>query len=488
MTFRKEKDALGEIEVPFNAYYGSFTQRALNNFNLSNQRASGYFRKAIGSVKKAACLANTDLGFIDKEYSKAMIAALDEFIEGRFNEEYVLDIFQAGAGTPYNMNCNEIVANRANEILGGSKGLYEFVHPNNHVNMGQSSNDTIPTAIRIANIWYFERELKPALLQLIKSFRAKAKEGAGVLKVGRTHMEDAVPLTFEQEFNAMARMIEKSLEFASYCSKSLYELGLGGTALGTGITTTPEFKPNVIEHLKMVTGIDELFISDDTIEMTQSCDALGIFSSGLRSIANDWMKICNDLKILNMGPLAGIAEIVLPEVEPGSSIMPGKVNPSTVEAVHMVACQVIGNDHAVQLGVQGGQLQLNVMTPMILFNLEFSQSLLKNTADMFRLDCIDGIEIRKERIKELLEGSLVFATALVPYLGYQVVAELVNEGLDSGKTISSMVLKYNLMTSDQLDKVLDPAKITEPCEIDTELRDDVQHTEEYISYRIKIGK
>ena len=446
MTFRKEKDALGEVNVPSAAYYGSFTQRALDNFNLSSQRASDYFRKAIGSVKKAACLANTDLGFIGKQESKAIITALDEFIEGRFNDEYQLDVFQAGAGTPFNMNCNEVVANRANELLGYEKGSYKAIHPNNHVNMGQSSNDTIPTAIRIANIWYFERELKPALIKLIQSFRDKAKEGADVLKVGRTHMQDAVPITFEQEFNAMARMIEKSLDFASYCSKSMYELGLGGTAIGTGITTSPEYKDLVIKYLRDVTGLEELYISDDTIEMTQSCDALGIFSSGLRAIANDWIKICGDLKILNMGPLAGIAEIVLPEVEPGSSIMPGKVNPSVVEAVHMVACQVVGNDHAVQLGVQGGQLQLNVMTPMILFNLEFSQSLLKNTADMFRVDCIDGIEIKKEQIKKLLEGSLVFATALVPYLGYQVVAELVNEGLDLGKSINELVLKYGLMT------------------------------------------
>jgi aspartate ammonia-lyase len=488
MTYRREKDALGEVQVPKDVYYGSFTKRALDNFNLSTQRASDYFRKAIGSVKKSACLANTEMGLISKENSKAILTALDEFIEGRFSNEYNLDIFQAGAGTPFNMNCNEIVANRANELLGAEKGTYKYVHPNNHVNMGQSSNDTIPTAIRIANLWYFERELKPALMQLINSLRSKAKDGAGVLKVGRTHMQDAVPMTFEQEFNAMARMLEKSLDFAAYCSKSMHELGLGGTAIGSGITTPPEYKDLVVKHLREVTGLEDLYISEDTIEMTQSCDALGIFSSGLRAIANDWIKICGDLKILNMGPLTGVSEIELPEVEPGSSIMPGKVNPSVVEAVHMVACQVVGNDHAIQLGVQSGQLQLNVMTPMILFNLEFSQTLLKNTADMFRVDCIDGLIIKKERTKELLEGSLAFATALVPYLGYQVVAELVNEGLDEGKTIKDMVLKYDLMTASQLDRVLDPSTVTEPAVIDTELRDQICISENYINYRSKIGK
>ncbi len=488
MNYRKEKDALGDVQVPAESYYGSFTSRALENFQLSGYSPARWFLGALSIVKKSACMANTELGLLDPELSTAMVRAIDEFYQGKFDSEFTLDFFQAGAGTPFNMNINEIVANRANEMLGSAKGSYDRVHPNNHVNMGQSSNDVIPTAIRISQLMYYSDDLRPALEALIGSFEAKAAEGAGILKVGRTHLEDAVPVTVEQEFRAMANMLRKSLTYLDECSSKMKELGLGGTATGTGITADPDYCAKVIVHLRTFSGIDDLYISDDLLEMTQSSDALGIFSSGLRAVANDLIKIANDLKMLNMGPKAGLAEIELPEVEPGSSIMPGKVNPSVAEAVHMAACQIVGNDQAVQLGVQSGQLQLNVMTPMILFNLEFSQRLLKNTADMMREHCVDGIKILRENVKYLLDRSLVFATALVPYLGYQVVAELVNESLREDVPIRNTVIKYGLLSEEELDFVLSPERITTHSRVDIEMRDKIQGSGEYAKYRDLIGK
>lgn len=485
---RTEKDALGSIQVPLDAMYGSFTARALENFNLSGLTPSSFFRKAIALLKKSACEANSELGLLPEDKSRAILQAIEEFLNGNYDDQYHLDYFQAGAGTPLNMNFNEIVANRANILLGGKLGVYDLVHPNNHVNMAQSSNDVIPTAIRMASVMYFKEELLPAMQKLIDSVYTKGHEGAGVIKVGRTHLEDAVPMTVEQEFSAWARSLEKSLSFARKTMTELFELGIGGTALGSGITTHPEYTKSIIKFIRKNTGIEEFFISDNLFEMCQSSAALGEYSAGLRAIANDLNKISNDLKILNMGPKAGIAEIVLPEVEPGSSIMPGKVNPSVAEAIHMVACQIIGNDAAVQMGVSAGQLQLNVMTPMILFNLELSASLLKKTADMMRVYCIDEIIIDKEMIKKHLDNSLVFATALVPYLGYQVVAELVNEGLKTDTPIAEVALKYELMSGEELAEILDPANVCAPALINVELRDEIQKRQAYSSYMQLIGK
>ena len=485
MNFRQEKDAIGKIDIPADAYYGSFTTRAHQNFQLSNQKASEYFRQALGYVKKAACHANTKLSLLTQEQSHAILQAADEFIAGQFNDQFTLDIFQAGAGTPFNMNSNEIIANRANEILGHPKGSYAVVHPNNHVNMGQSSNDVIPTTIRLANILYFQKELIPAFQNLIQSIQNLANQNQDVLKVGRTHLEDAVPITLGQELEAMAIMLQKSLAFATQCEHHLHELGIGGTATGTGITTEPEYQGLVVEFLKTETGIQTLIPTANLMETNANAGPFGIFSSGLRSLANDIIKISNDLKLLNMGPKAGIAEIILEEVEPGSSIMPGKVNPSIVEASHMTACQVIGNDTAVQLGVQAGQLQLNVMTPLILFNLEFSQTLLKNTADMLIEFCFTNMIIDKERIPQLVDGSLIFATALVPYLGYPVIAEIVHQALHQQQSLTQAILAHQLVSEEILQKLLDPAKITKPAKIDTALRDQIQASENYQAFKTK---
>lgn len=485
MNFRQEKDALGKIDIPADAYYGSFTTRAHQNFQLSSQKASTYFRQALGYVKKAACHANTKLKLLTAEQSQSILQAADEFIAGNFNDQFTLDIFQAGAGTPFNMNSNEIIANRANEILGHPKGSYQIVHPNNHVNMGQSSNDVIPTAIRLASILYFQKELTPAFQNLIQSIHNLADQNKDVLKVGRTHLEDAVPITLGQELEAMAIMLQKSLTFATQCEQNLHELGIGGTATGTGITTEPEYQNLVVEFLKSETGIQSLTPTANLMETNANAGPFGIFSSGLRSLANDIIKISNDLKLLNMGPKAGIAEIILEEVEPGSSIMPGKVNPSIVEASHMTACQVIGNDTAIQLGVQAGQLQLNVMTPLILFNLEFSQTLLKNTADMLVQFCFTNMIIDKDRIQQLVDGSLIFATALVPYLGYPVIAEIVHKALQQNQSLKQTILEHQLMTEDELKQLLNPDQITKPAKIDIVLRDQIQSSQSYQAFKTK---
>ncbi|MEK7528746.1 MAG: lyase family protein, partial [Patescibacteria group bacterium] len=357
-----------------------------------------------------------------------------------------------------------IIANRANEIMGGGKGTYEHVHPNNHVNMGQSSNDVIPTAIRLTTLTLLDR-LYPELEKLITAFKKIAMYGKGVIKVGRSHLQDAVPMTVEQEFGAFAHTLQKTLDQIKKLSEVLLEVGVGGTAIGTGITTSPRFKPQFVRLLADISGYP-LRQATDTVELTSNVNAFSLVSAGLRQLAIDYTKIANDLKLLAMGPIAGIGEITLPEVEPGSSIMPGKVNPSIPESVHMAAYQVFGNDHAIALAAQAGQLQLNVMTPLILFNLAFSLQLLTNTTIMFRTFCVDGIIINNERITQLFEESLCTATALSPYLGYHETAALVQEALKKRKTIKSIVLEKSLLTEAELNKIMDPERTTKPALLD----------------------
>ena len=464
MKHRIEKDSLGEVKVPVDAYSGSFTARAAANFALSGFTVPREFIVAIGEIKYAAAELNMKLGQLSREVGRATMNAAQEFIKGKFDNEYTLDYFQAGAGTPFHMNANEIIANRANEILGGKKGEYEFVHPNNHVNMGQSSNDVIPTAIKITTIRLLEH-LYREMEKLIEAFHKKAAEGKGILKVGRTHLEDAVPLTVEQEFHSFAHMLEKTLKNLQHSASALYEIAIGGTAIGTGINTHPRFRPQIARTLGRMTGFP-LYLAKDPIEMSSNMDSFLGVSSGLRQLAVDLTKIAQDLKILNMGPKTGPAEITLPEVEPGSSIMPGKVNPSIPEAVHMVACQVMGNDHAIALCAQAGQLQLNVMTPAILFNLTFSLQLLTSTLKMFRELCVEHIIFNSDRIRELFEASLCTATALSPYLGYHETAMLVHEGLKKGKTLKTMVMEKELLTEQEFEKVISPEHTTKPSILD----------------------
>lgn len=464
---RVEEDALGPVHVPQDAYYGSFTARAMANFQISGMKAPIPFRRALGWIKLAAAQANFSLGQLPEKQAKLIEQAAQEFIDGKFDAEFCMDVFQAGAGTPYNMNANEIIANRANELAGEPKGTYRPVHPNNHVNMAQSSNDVIPTATRLAVLLGF-LELKPALNQVIEALEKKAEEFKTIIKVGRTHLEDAVPVTLGQEFRAYASALRNGLYTLEEAYQSLCVLGIGGTATGTGINTHPEFQKTIVARLCELTGF-ELKPASNLIETTHSMAVFLKASSALRALAVELNRIANDLRLLNMGPKAGIAEITLPDVEPGSSIMPGKVNPSIAECMNMICFQVISNDQAVSLGAQGGQLELNWFTPLIMWNLMFSIQIFTNGLHMFRVDCIDGIVANEDHIKHLFEHSLVTATALAPYLGYHEVAVLVNEALHDHKPLREVVRSKNLMPDEDLDRILSPESMVHPGLVDVSI-------------------
>lgn len=456
-SFRIEHDALGSVQVPKNAYYGSFTARALAHFQISGQIAPDSFRQALGFVKLAACRTHQKLGNLAPKKAKAMAQASQEFIDGKFNNEFKLDLYQAGAGTPYNMNANEIISNRANEILKAPKGSYRHVHPNNHVNKAQSSNDVIPTAIRLAGLMEMQF-LKIEMDLLQKSLSKKGREFKTIFKVGRTHLSDAIPITLGQEFDAYASAITTALETLQESEKSLCILGIGGTAVGTGLNTPPQFSRKITEELAKLTGFS-LKSAPNLVETTHSMAAFLKASSALRALAVEVNRMANDLRLLSMGPQAGLAEISLPAAEPGSSIMPGKVNPSIAECMNMICFQVIANDQAVCLGAQGGQLELNWFTPLILANLLPSLNLMTRGLRMFRTQCIDGIKANTKRIKELFENSAVLATALAPHLGYHEVALLVNEALKTDHSIREMVLAKKLLSKKELDRILDPERM-----------------------------
>lgn len=481
MKTRQEHDSLGRLQVPADAYYGIFTTRALKNFQLTGQKAPRVYIRALGLIKQACAETNFSLGLLEKHVAKAIIQAAQEFAEGRFDNHFPLDPIQAGAGTPFNMNANEVIANRANEILHRPLGSYDPVHPNNHVNMGQSSNDVTPTAIRIAALFLMV-PLIDSLEKLIRSLRAFSQKHTHLLKVGRTHLEDAVPLTLGQEFGAYATMLEKTKIRLASASHELLEIGLGGTALGTGITAHPSFQKKVTARLAKLTGFP-LKLTDDLRETTSSMNAFVSASSAMRMLAIDFVKIANDLKILNMGPLAGIAEIALPEVEPGSSIMPGKVNPSIAEAVHMAAYDVMASDTAIALASQAGQLQLNVMTPLILKHLLGSLQLLTNTCEMFRCSCIDGIKVNEKTVQLLFEKSLVTATALMPYFGYEVVAELVKEALRTDKSIVYVLRQKGFVSEEDLAQLLSVDRTARPAVPDRTIKNRIEKNEAFKKYK-----
>lgn len=472
MNHRVENDAIGQVKVPKNAYYGSFTARALQNFQISGLTAPKEFRVAIGTVKKATALSNMELGELQPIHAKAIIKAADEFISGKFDAEYTLDIFQAGAGTPFNMNANEIIANRANEILGGKKGEYLPVTPNNHVNWGQSSNDVIPSSIKIAALLKLPH-LEKTLNSLINELDKKAKEFADVLKVGRTHLQDAVPVSLGEEFAAYSESLKKDALFLKESFQKLQTLSIGGTAIGTGITAHPDFHKLTQKHLAKLLKLD-FKPANSLMEMSNNMNGFAIASASLRMLSNNLIRITGDLRILSSGPQSGISEISLPEVEPGSSIMPGKVNPSITECMTMIAYQVIGNDTAINMGVQSSQLELNVTTPMIMHNLLHSMEILEKGINMFTSLCVKGIKANKERCQFNLEKSLCLATGLSAYLGYKKTAELVSEAQKQHLTLKQIVQKMKLMTDKELDAVLAFDKVTKPSIIDKKLQKKIQ--------------
>ena len=440
---RTEQDSLGQVKVPKDAYYGTTTARALNNFQISGLKAEKVFQEALGIVKLAAAETNSSLGLIDKKNAKALIQACKEFVDGKFTDQFPTDIFQAGAGTSYNMNANEVIANRANEILKHPKGSYKVIHPNNHVNMAQSTNDVIPTATRIATLFSL-----PALLSEVAALeevlREKSKKYAKTIKVGRTHMQDAVPITFGQEFDAYRESIMKSREFIEDRSTDLQILGIGGNALGTGINTHPKYQKTIVKNLSKISGI-KFTSAKNLTETTNNVNSFMNFSAALRSLATNLLNFSETLKIMVSGPKAGMNEIIIPAVQPGSSIMPGKINPSIIEALEMICIQVLGNDKTIEISAQKSQFELNIFCPLIMHNLLESMMILTNGVKMFREFCIKGLEVNTEEVQKSYENSLCTATGLVPYLGYSKTAEIVKLALKNNSTIREEIKKQDLL-------------------------------------------
>lgn len=461
---RKEQDSLGTVQVPENAYFGAFTVRAKENFQISGITSPEIFQKALGIVKLAAASTNIELGLINKKEGMALKQACTEFAEGKFTSEFDLDVFQAGAGTSYNMNANEIIANRANELIGEGKGKYTFIHPNNHVNMAQSTNDVIPTATRISILLSL-----PALLseieKLEQELNKKTKQYSNLVKVGRTHLQDAVPITFGQEFDAYKEALTKSKKFIIQQSKELKILGIGGTALGTGINTDPQYRPLIIKKLSEIIKI-KFKSANNLTESANNMNSFMNFSAALRSLATNLLNLSEDLKLMNMGPKAGLGEIDLPAVQPGSSIMPGKINPSIPECIDMVSMQVAGNDKVIELAAQKSHFELNVYCPIIMHNILQSMTILTNGTKTIREKAIKNLRINEKKVQEDFDNSLVLATTLAPYIGYPKTAEIVKESLKKGTSLKEEILNKKLYNKKELSELLSVKKTTQPTKID----------------------
>ncbi|MBI4467564.1 MAG: aspartate ammonia-lyase [Acidobacteria bacterium] len=461
MAYRIEKDSLGEKKVPAEAYYGIQTQRAIENYPISGLRAHPVLIRAMGMIKKAAALANLELKLLDEKRARAIIQAAEEVMAGKLDHQFVVDVYQAGAGVSFHMNTNEVIANRAIEILGGRCGDYSLVHPNDHVNFGQSTNDVIPTAMRLASILLFD-QLLPEMERLSRAFAKKGQEFDGILKAGRTHMQDAVPIRLGQEFAAYAVAVRRAYEGIRHAQDGLRELGLGGTAVGTGVNTHPRYQALVVQRLSEVSG-QPLTPTKDMRWTMQSNLPMAAASSALRNYALELIRLSNDLRLLSSGPNTGFAEINLPALQPGSSIMPGKINPVIPELVAMVSFQAVGSDVATALAVQAGQLELNVMMPTMAWNVLHSAEILKNTTHQFSALCVEGITANRERARRYAESTVALATALNPYIGYAKTAEIVKQAIKQGRLITEIALERKLLDPKQLQKILDPRRMTEPA-------------------------
>jgi aspartate ammonia-lyase len=460
MTFRTERDPLGELDVPVDAYYGIQTARAVANFRISDLRAPLDLIVATVLVKRAAAEANEALGRLDARVAGAIIQAADEIRRGELRDQFVVDVYQAGAGTSHNMNTNEVLANRASEILGGARGEYTLVHPNDHVNMGQSTNDVFPTATRLA-LLIGMRPLVDAARGLASSLQEKAEAFAHVLKVGRTHLQDAVPMTLGQEFGGYAACIERGADDVEATAEQLKEMNLGASAVGTGLNAGDDYARLAVSNLSRALAV-ELVPASNRFRVTQSMGDILAYSGAMRRLAVELSKVANDLRLLSSGPRAGIAEIVLPAVQPGSSIMPGKVNPSIPEMVNQVCFQVIGCDTTVCLAAEAGQFELNVMMPVIAWNALHASRILANAMETLETLCVEGIEADDERCRELLERSTAVATALSPYIGYAKTAEIAKEAVKTGRTIRDLVLERKLLDANRLDRILSIEEMTQP--------------------------
>lgn len=459
--FRTESDSMGKMEVPSSAYYGAQTARAIENFPISGETLPREFIRAMGMIKLTAAETNMELGNITKKVGNAIVKAAKEVIDGKLDEHFVVDIFQTGSGTSTNMNTNEVIANRANEILGGKIGDKSLVHPNDHVNYGQSSNDTIPTAMHVSALVSIHEDLIPALKYLEKSLSKKARLFDSIVKIGRTHLMDATPIRLGQEFSGYASMVSHGVKRLENVKESLSELAIGGTAVGTGINTHKNFGINIAKKISKLTRV-KFREAENHFEAQASKDAIVETSGALKTIAVSLMKIANDIRWLGSGPRCGIGEIVLPAIQPGSSIMPGKVNPVIGESVTQVAAQVIGNDTSITIGGQAGNFELNVMMPMMANNILESIRLLSKVSVIFVDKCIDGIKADKKRCEEMIEKSLAMCTSLAPIIGYDEAAGIAKEAFATGKTVREIALEKKALPEDELAKILDPWSMTEP--------------------------
>ena len=459
-TTRVERDTMGEMDVPAEAYYGASTQRAVINFPVSGIRFPRRFLRALGLIKAAAAAVNRDLGLLDKDLAAAIAQAAKEVAEGRLDEHFPLDVFQTGSGTSTNMNANEVIANRAAEILGGARGTRGKVHPNDHVNLGQSSNDVIPSALHIAALLAIHEELEPAVQKLGEELAAKSKEFWGVIKTGRTHLQDATPIRMGQVFLGYAGQMEKSVKRLGQAKDELALVPLGGTAVGTGINTHPEFAKRVLALVSRDAGI-AVHETDNHFQAQAAIDAVVQASGTIRTVAVSLLKIANDIRLMGSGPRCGLGELALPEVQPGSSIMPGKVNPVIAESLIQAASQSIANDVAVLQAGQWSIFELNTMLPLAAHNLVRSIEILAAATRNFAERCVSGIQAT-ERGPEMVERGLAICTGLVPLIGYDASAAIAKQAAKSGRTVREVAREVTSLTAEQLDAALDPFKMTEP--------------------------
>jgi aspartate ammonia-lyase len=461
MKMRLEKDSLGQREVPFHAYYGIQTQRAVENYPISGYRAHSQIIRAMAMIKKAAAITNLALKLISEKRARAIQRAAEEVIEGEWNGEFVVDVYQAGAGVSFHMNANEVIANRAIEFLGGKRGDYELCHPNDHVNCSQSTNDVFPAAMRLASVFLFDDVLR-ATAELAKSFSRKARDFDRILKSGRTHLMDAVPIRLGQEFAAYATSMRRCEGVLEYALGLLKEVGLGGSAVGTGVNTHPKYQKLVVRHLSRISG-QALRPTDDLRYAMQSNLAMSVASSALRNLALELIRISNDLRLLSSGPNTGLAEIELPALQPGSSIMPGKINPVMAELTAMVGFQAMGADTVTAMAVQAGQLELNVMMPAMAWNILHSAEILKNTMHVLAMKCVDGILAKEDRCRYYANVTISIAAALNPYIGYAAAAEIAKESVKTGRPVAEIALERNLLDAGTMREILDQMRMTTPA-------------------------
>lgn len=457
---RIERDSLGEREVPKEAYYGIQTMRSSENFPITGVTIHKELIEALAEVKKAAALANMESNMLPKEIGQMLIKAANDVIQGKLFDHFIVDSIQGGAGTSINMNMNEVLANRTLELLGKNKGDYIHCSPNSHVNMSQSTNDTIPTALKIA-AYRLSQELISSMTALKERFMEKENEFGGVIKMGRTHLQDAVPIRLGQEFGAYSRVVHRDINRMLQASQEMLTINLGATAVGTGLNAKPEYIERVTSHLSTQLNM-KLNTANDLVDATQNTDSYTTLSAALKVSAINLSKICNDIRLMASGPTTGLNEINLPSRQPGSSIMPGKVNPVMIEVVNQAAFQVAGNDHTICMASEAGQFELNVMGPVIAFNLLQSLKIMRNSIEVFTGYAIEGIEANIEKCKEYVDQSYGIITALNPHLGYETAARIIKESMETGLTIREICLEHQLLTEEELETILDPNEMTSP--------------------------